>query len=108
MNGARLALETGSPICVKDYATPENLIEREDPVFSEQRFNPVPVRIVIDGEGKVKHVHFLSVFPEQARSISDALSHWRFKPYLSNGKAAEVETGLAFGRSRRPNFSALH
>ena len=108
MNGARLALETSYPMCVKDYATPENLIAREDPVFSEPRFNPVPVRIVIDKEGKVKHVHFLSAFPEQARSISDALSQWRFKPYLSNGKPVEVETGLAFGRLPRPSFSALH
>jgi hypothetical protein len=108
MNGARLALETSYPVCVKDYATPENLIEREDPVFPEPRFNPVAVRIVIDREGKVKHAHFLSAFPEQARSISDALSRWRFKPYLSNGKPVEVETGLAFGRSRRPNISALH
>jgi hypothetical protein len=108
LNGARLALETSYPICVKDYATSENLIEREDPVFPESRFNPVPLRIVIDREGKVKDAHFLSAFPEQARSISDALSHWRFKPYLSNGKPVEVETGLAFGRSPRLNISALH
>lgn len=108
MNGAGLAVETSDPICVKDYATPENVIEREDPVFREPRFNPVPVRIVIDRQGKVKHAHFLSAFPEQARSISDALSQWRFKPYLLNGKPVEVETGLAFGRSPRPNISALH
>jgi hypothetical protein len=107
MNGARLALETSYPLCVKDYASTENLIEREDPVFPGPRFNPVPVRIVIDREGKVKHVHFLSVFPEQARSISDALSQWRFKPYLLNGQPVEIETGLAFGRSPRPNISAL-
>lgn len=108
MNRAKLALEPSHPICVKGYATPENLIEREDPVFPEPRFNPVPVRIVIDREGKVKHAHFLSAFPEQARSISDALSQWRFKPYLSNGQPVEVETGLAFGRSPRSNISALH
>jgi hypothetical protein len=108
INGATLALESSDPICVKDYATPENLIAREDPVFPEPRFNPVPVRIVIDREGKVKHAHFLSAFPEQARSISDALSQWRFKPYLLDGKPVEVETGVAFGRSPRPNISVLH
>jgi hypothetical protein len=108
MDATRLPVETVSPVCVKNYATPENLIEREDPVFTEPRFNPVPVRIVIDREGKVKHTHFLSAFPEQARSISDALSLWRFKPYLSDGEPVEVETGVVFGRLPRPNISALH
>jgi riboflavin biosynthesis pyrimidine reductase len=93
---------------VKDYATAENLIERDDPVFTELRFNPVPVRIVIDREGKVKHAHFLSAFPEQVRSISEALSRWRFKPYLSNGEPVEVETGLTFGRLPRHNISTPH
>jgi len=108
MDAMSLPVETGNPVCVKNYASPENLIEWEDPVLTEPRFNPVPVRIVIDQEGKVKHTHFLSAFPEQARSISDALSRWRFKPYLSNGEPVEVETGVLFGRLPRPNISALH
>jgi hypothetical protein len=108
MNDMRLPVETGNPVCVKNYATPENLIEWEDPVLTEPRFNPVPVRIVIDREGRVKHTHFLSAFPEQARSISDALSRWRFKPYLSNGEPVEVETGVVFGRLPGPNISAFH
>src|SRR6266481_8402535 len=59
------------PVCIKDYASPENVMERVEPVFAERRFNPVPVRIIIDKEGKVRHVHFLSAFPEQAKAISD-------------------------------------
>jgi Gram-negative bacterial TonB protein C-terminal len=83
------------------------VLEREDPVFSEARFNPVPVRFVIDREGRVEHIHFLSAFPEQAKSISDALSQWRFKPYVLDGQAVEVETGLLFGRPSRQGTSAL-
>jgi hypothetical protein len=108
INVMTLPDDTLYPVCVKNYATAENLIERDDPVFTEPRFNPVPVRIVIDREGKVKHAHFLSAFPEQVRSISDALSRWRFKPYLSNGEPVEVETGLMFGRLPRPNISTPH
>ena len=89
------------PVCIKDYAREENLIEREDPVFTERRFNPVPVRIIIDKEGKVKHIHFLSAFPDQAKAISDALSQWRFRPYLRDGKPVEVETGIMFGHAPR-------
>jgi hypothetical protein len=66
------------------------------------------VRIVIDTEGRVKHIHFLSAFPDQAKSIADALSQWRFKPLIVRGHPAEVETGLMFGRPPRPGTSALH
>jgi hypothetical protein len=88
------------PLCIEDYARGENVIARIDPVLTEHRFNPVPVRIIIDKEGKVKHIHFLSAFADQAAAISDALKQWKFKPYLLYGKPVEVETGLMFGRSR--------
>ncbi|MGB7753716.1 MAG: energy transducer TonB [Candidatus Acidiferrales bacterium] len=90
-----------APVCIKDYASDENVIEREDPVFAERRFNSIPVRIIIDNEGKVKHVHVLSAFPEQAKAISDALAQWKFRPYLQNGKPVEVETGILFGHAPR-------
>ena len=86
------------PVCIKDYARNENVIERIDPVFTEHRFNRVPVRIIIDKEGKVKHIHFLSTFSDQAKAISEALGRWRFKPYLRQGEPVEVETGILFGR----------
>jgi len=90
------------PICIPDYARPENLTDRIDPVFTERRFNPVPVRITIDKDGRVKHIHFLSAFPDQSKAISDALWQWRFKPFLRGGKPVEVETGILFGNSLRP------
>jgi hypothetical protein len=93
------------PICIKDYARSENVIERVDPVFTERRYNPIPVRILIDKDGKVKHIHFLSAFPDQAKSITDALSQWRFKPYLRDGQPVEVETGIMFGQAQAPTPS---
>jgi Gram-negative bacterial TonB protein C-terminal len=85
------------PVCVKDYARDERVIAKVDPVFSEHRFNAVPVRIIIDKDGKVKHIHFLSAFPDQAKAITDALGQWKFKPYLQDGHPVEVETGIMFG-----------
>jgi hypothetical protein len=87
------------PVCIKDYASGENVLERVNPVFAERRFNAVPVRIIIDREGKVRHTHFLSAFPDQANAISDALAQWRFRPYLHDGHPVEVETGIMFGRA---------
>jgi len=89
------------PVCIKDYVTGENVTERVDPILTERRFNPVPVRIVIDKEGKVKHIHFLSAFPEQAAVVTDALWQWRFKPYILDGHPVEVETGIMFGHPPR-------
>jgi hypothetical protein len=91
-----------SPECVPDYARDANILERVEPVFTERRFNPVPVRILIDREGKVKHVHLLSAFSDQSRSVIDALQQWRFKPYLRDGTPVEVETGIYFGHVQRP------
>jgi hypothetical protein len=90
------------PVCIKDYANDENLIARVDPVFTEHKFNPVPVRIIIGKDGKVKHIHFLSAFPDQAKAISAALSQWKFKRYMHEGQPAEVETGIMFGRASYP------
>jgi hypothetical protein len=89
------------PVCIADYARGENVLHRVDPAFAERKFNPIPVRIVIDKDGNVKHIHYLSVFPAEASSIADALSQWKFKPYTHDGQEAEVETGLMFGRASR-------
>ena len=85
------------PVCVKDYARPENVLERVDPILTVRRFNPIPVRIIIDKEGKVKHIHFISAFPEQEKIIGDALKQWKFRPYERDGQKVEVETGIMFG-----------
>jgi hypothetical protein len=93
-----------SPVCIKDYATDEHLIARSDPLATEHRFNPVPVRIIIDKEGKIKHIHFLSAFPDQEKAITAVLKQWKFKPYLRSGHPVEVETGIMFGRVTHPSI----
>lgn len=88
-----------APLCVGDYATEANVIETVEPVLYEHRFHPIPVRVVIGKEGKVEHIHFLSAFPSEAKSITEALAQWRFKPYTSEGHPVELETGILFGRA---------
>src|SRR5262249_32947102 len=104
MNRMKLSAAAGPtgggtvPVCIKDYARDDNMTARVDPLLTQHRFHPVPVRIIIDKEGKVKHILFLSALGDQAKAISDALGQWKFKPYLKNGHPVEVETGLLFGR----------
>lgn len=93
---------TAAPVCIRNYASAENVIERVDPVFIEHKYNPVPLRIIIDKEGKVRYIHFLTAFPDQAKAITEALGHWKFRLYLQDGKPVEVETGIMFGRAPHP------
>ncbi len=105
-NKMKLPAEAGStggtgggnvPVCIKDYALGENVIERVEPQLILPRHNSIPVRIIIDKEGKIRHMHFLSAFPEQEKAITEALKQWKFKPYERDGKRFEVETGIMFG-----------
>jgi hypothetical protein len=85
------------PVCIAGYASGEQVLARVEPVFAQRRFNSVPVRVIIDASGRVKHIHFISAFPDQAKSITDALMQWRFRPYSLDGHPVEVETGILFG-----------
>ena len=68
----------------------------------------IPVRLIIDKQGNVKHIHFLSAFPEQEKVISEALKQWKFKPYEREGQRLEVETGIMFGGpSHRPGAGTV-
>jgi hypothetical protein len=86
-----------TPVCIKDYATGSNVTHRVTPVLTDRKFNAIPVRLIIDRDGRVKHVHVISAFPDQAKVITDALIQWEFKPLIRNGQSVEVETGLLFG-----------
>jgi hypothetical protein len=89
-----MSLETkNAPVCVSDYVT----VKKTEPLFPTNHFNTIPVRVIVGRDGKVRHVHLLSAYPEQSKAIIEALRSWRFKPYEVQGKAVEFETGIVFG-----------
>lgn len=97
------------PLCVADYARPQNIVEKVDPDIPNSKANGIPVRIIIDPKGRVKHVHVVSAHKDQAAAVTTALLNWKFKPYMRDGKPVEIETGLVFGNPmhrRAPNPSA--
>jgi hypothetical protein len=83
------------PPCLKGHASAENLLSKVDPAPSGPAFTPIPVRIVVGRDGSVRHVHVIRAGREQASGIEAALAQWRFKPYVIDGRAAAVETGLS-------------
>jgi Gram-negative bacterial TonB protein C-terminal len=84
------------PVCVKNYATPEHLVSRIDPTPAGPKFISVPVRIIIGTDGRIRHIHVIRGSAEQKQNIAAALSEWRFKPFMLEGRSTEVETGLTF------------
>ena len=85
-----------TPICVKDYATPEHLLSRVNPTPAGPKYTSVPVRIIIGVDGRVRHIHVIRASAEQKENITAALSAWRFRPLTIGGRAVEVETGVTF------------
>jgi hypothetical protein len=90
--------DSGSPVpyCIENYAVPENVLQRVEPAPVGPKFMSIPVRIIVDAEGGVKHVHVIQATDQQRKSIEEALRQWKFKPYRLNGRPVEIETGLVF------------
>jgi hypothetical protein len=87
--------KTGLLPCIENYATPENVVRRVEPVsVGGSRFTDVPVRLVIDRQGDVKQVHVIHANSNQRRNIEEALHQWKFKPHRLNERAVEIETGI--------------
>jgi hypothetical protein len=88
--------KSSPPPCVKDYAVGDNVLYKVNPLSVGPKFAPIPVRIIVDVDGTVKHVHVIRATDDQRRSIEDALYRWKLKPYEVNGRPSPVETGLVF------------
>jgi hypothetical protein len=84
------------PACVKNYAVAENLLVKVEPAIPNSTFTPIPVRITIDVDGKVKHIHVIRATADQRTSIEHALAQWQFRSYQSQGRTVEIETGLVY------------
>ncbi|MGA8145916.1 MAG: energy transducer TonB [Candidatus Acidiferrales bacterium] len=96
------APKAGWPVCIRDDAYAGHIVRKVDPVIIGPRYASVPVRLIIGADGKIEHIHAISGYPEQIKSVTDALSRWEFKPYIVDGNPVEVETGLLFQFPKAP------
>jgi hypothetical protein len=93
---AAIGKDDSPPPCIPDYAADDNILHKVNPASVGPKFVPIPVRIIADAGGNVKHVHVIRATAEQRRSIEQAVYQWKLKPYEINGHASPVETGLLF------------
>jgi len=82
------------PPCRRGHAVSANLVSKVDPPSQGPTFTPIPVRIVVDRDGSVRHVHVIRATREQRQGIETALGQWKFKPPAIDGRATDIETGL--------------
>jgi len=54
----------------------------------------VVLEAVISTEGRVEKLHVISGHPLLQQAAIEAVKDWRYKPYLLNGKAVEVDTTI--------------
>ena len=52
----------------------------------------VVMRVFIDEEGNVENMQLISAHPALVQAAIDAVTQWKYKPYLLNGAPTEVET----------------
>jgi hypothetical protein len=82
------------PVCIGNYADAEHLLTKVDPAAVAPSFIPIPVRMVVGGDGSVEHVHVIRATSAQRESIERALGQWKLRPHEVDGRSNEIETGL--------------
>jgi len=74
-----------------------NLIYRVQPIYppaarAARIQGPVVIRAVINKDGAIENLKVLTGHPFLVKAALDAVSQWRYRPYILNGEAVEVET----------------
>jgi len=76
-----------------------SLIRRVEPVYPPPARiariqGPVVLEAIIAKDGSMQQLHLISGHPFLVKAAIDAVSQWRYKPYVLNGEAIEVETQI--------------
>jgi periplasmic protein TonB len=73
------------------------LLRRVQPVYPEAARKmrvqgPVVLQAIISKEGRIEHLQVVSGHPFLVKAAAEAVQQWRYRPYVLNGEAVEVET----------------
>ena len=76
-----------------------NLIRRVQPAYpplarSARIQGQVVLAAVISKEGMIENLRVLEGHPMLVRAALDAVSQWRYRPYVLNNEPVEVETRI--------------
>jgi len=87
------------PIPVSPETASTYLIDRVEPQYPEQAREqhiqgPVVVDALVDKDGAVEVLKVVSGDPQLVLAATDAVRHWRFKPYRPHGQPVGFETRI--------------
>jgi protein TonB len=90
---------TPQKIRVSQGVAAGNLINRVEPLYppiakSARIQGTVVLQAVISKNGNIEGLRAVSGHPMLVPAAIDAVSRWRYKPYLLNGEPVEVETTI--------------
>jgi protein TonB len=88
-----------TPDQVPDDATENLLIKKVNPLYPplarQARIQgTVIIKIVINKLGNVQSLELVKGHPLLVPATFEAVRQWKYRPYLSNGEAKEVETNV--------------
>jgi protein TonB len=93
-------LEPPKRIRISQGVTQGMRIRSVDPVYPKIAVaahitGVVQLHAIIGKDGMVKELEVVNGHPMLIQSAMDAVKQWRYKPYLLNGEAVEVETNIS-------------
>jgi len=103
IGGTRTVLPTPPPAIVRAVRTSfmleGNLIRRVQPIYPPlarigRVQGPVVLAAIISKAGTIENLHALSGHPLLVPAAIDAVSRWRYRPYILNREPIEVETQI--------------
>lgn len=82
------------------HLDPGFLVQRVQPAYPKNAIitkteGTVVLAALIDTQGRVTQLHAVSGHPFLIPAAIDAVRQWRYKPYILNGSAVEVETQVS-------------
>jgi hypothetical protein len=96
--GVSSCLSFPTAVRLSPEAAEARLLSRVEPAYAANHVSGlVAVRVRIDKNGDVSKVEKIGGSDETFPVVSEAVRQWKYKPYLLNGNAVEVETIILAG-----------
>jgi outer membrane biosynthesis protein TonB len=96
--GVSSCLSVPTAVRLSPEAAEARLLNRVEPAYAADHVpGLVAIRVRIDKNGNVSKVEKIDGSDETFPAVSEAVKQWKYKPYLLNGEAVEVETIILAG-----------
>lgn len=87
----------GGPKRVTSQLSEGQLVNRVEPIYPHIAAvsgiqGQVKLHAIIGRDGKIQSLNAISGHPLLLHAALDAVAQWRYRPYVLNGEAVEVET----------------